>query len=94
MFAIFTASSTSNVLSMTAMMKLDGKIFQKWKKTLVMDMAFMKLDLASKIDPPKKPTDDSSAAVKKFYEDWKHFNKCCMMMMENCIDEVAYARIP
>ena len=55
-----------------------------------MNLTFMKLDLALKIDPPKKPTDESRAAVKKLYDDWKHSNKCCMMMMENCMDEVVY----
>ena len=49
-FAILTASSTSKVLSVTAMMKLDGKNYQKWKKTLVMNLTFMKLDLVLEID--------------------------------------------
>ena len=93
-FANLTASSTPNVLPMTAMMKLDGTNYQKWKKTLVMNMTFMKLDLALEIDSPKKLTDDSSASVKKLYEDWKHSNKCYMMMMENFMDEAVYASIP
>ena len=58
------------------------------------DLTFMKLDLHLEKDPPEKPTDDNSAAVKKLYEDWKHSNKCCMMMMENCMDEVVYVSIP
>ena len=94
LFAIFTTSSTPNVLPMTAIIKLDGTNYQKWKKTLVMNMTFMKLDLALEVDPPKKPIDDISAAIKKLYKDWKHFNKCCMMMMENCMDEAIYASIP
>ena len=53
----------------------------------------MKLDLTLEIDPPKKPNDESSAVIKKLYEDWKHSSKCCMMMMENCMDEVVYASI-
>ena len=93
-FAIFTASNTPNVLPMTVMMKLDETNYHKWKKTLVMNLTFMKLDLALEIDPPEKPTDESSAAIKKLYEDWKHFNKCCMIMMENCMDEDIYASIP
>ena len=90
----FHSSSTPNVLSMTATMKLDGINYQKWKKTLIMNMTFMKLDLALKIDPLEKLTNDHSDVVKKLYEDWKHFNKCCMMMMENCMDEAVYASIP
>ena len=68
---------------MTTMMKLDGTNYLKWKKTLVMNMTFMNLYLALEIDLPKKLTDESSETVKKLYEDWKHSNKCCMMMMEN-----------
>ena len=94
-FSISTTSNTPNVPPMTVMMKLDVTNYQKWKKTLVMNMKFMKLDLALEIDPPKKPTNDSSVIVKKLYEDWKHSNKCCMMMMKNCMDEEAiYACIP
>ena len=78
---------------MTAMIKLDRTNYQKWKKTLVMNLTFMKLDLALEIDLREKPTDDNSASVKKLYEHWKHFNDCCMMMMENCMDEAVYARI-
>ena len=93
-FAIFTARSTPNVLPMTTMMKLHGTNYQKRKKTLVMNLKFMKLDLDLVIDPPKKPIDGSNAAVKKLNEDWKHYNKCCMIMMENCMDEAIYASIP
>ena len=91
---IFIASGTPNVLPMIAMMKLDETNYQKWKKTLVINMKFMKLDLALEIDPLEKLTDTSSATVKKLYEDWKYSNKCCMMMMENFMDEVVYASIP
>ena len=93
-FSISTTSSTPNVLPMTAVMKLDETNYQKWKKTLVMNLTFMKLDLALEIDPLEQLIDDSSVIVKKLYEDWKHSNKCCMMMMENCMDEVVYASIP
>ena len=54
---------------MTTIMKLDGTNYQKWKKTLVMNMTFMKLDLALEKDLLEKPTDESSVAVKKLYED-------------------------
>ena len=51
-FVIFIASSTPNVLPMTVMMKLDETNYHEWKKTLVMNMTFMKLDLALEINPP------------------------------------------
>ena len=79
---------------MTTMIKLDRTNYQKWKNTLVMNLTFMKLDLALEVDPPKKSTDDTSVAIKKLYKDWKHSNKCCIMMMENCMDEAIYASIP
>ena len=62
-FTILTTSSTPNVLSMISMMKLDGTNYQKCKKTLVMTMTFIKLNLALEIDPPKKSTDESNATV-------------------------------
>ena len=65
MFAISTTSRTPYVLPKTAMMKLDGTNYQKWNKTLVMNLTFMKLDLTLEIDPPEKPTNYSSVAVKK-----------------------------
>ena len=40
-FDIFIASSTPNVLPMTAMRKLDGTNYKKGKKTLVMNLTFM-----------------------------------------------------
>ena len=92
--AIFIASSTPNVLPMTAIMKLDKTNYQKWKNTSVINMKFMKLDLALEIDSLEKPTYKSKATIKKLHEDWKYSNKCCMMMMENCMDEVVYASIP
>ena len=90
---IFIASSTSNVLSMTAMVRLDRTNYQKWNKTIVMNITFLNFDLALEIDPPEKPIDESSVAFKKLYEDWKQSNKCCMTK-ENCMDEAVYASIP
>ena len=52
LLCIFTASSTPNFLPMIALMKLDGTNYQKWKNTLLMNLTFMKLDLALEIDPP------------------------------------------
>ena len=52
------------------------------------------IGLALQIDLPLKPTDENSATIKKLYEDWNHFNKCCMMMMENCMDEAVFTSIP
>ena len=50
------------------MIKLDRTNYQKWKKTLVMNLTFMKLDLALEIDLREKLTDDNNASIKKIYE--------------------------
>ena len=68
-FSISTTSRILNVLTKIAMMKLDGTNYQKWKKTLVMNLTFMELDLTLEIDPLEKPTNDNNVAVKKHYED-------------------------
>ena len=47
------ASSDLNILPLNAMMKLIGINYQKWKKILVMNLTFMKLDLALEIDPTR-----------------------------------------
>ena len=65
-FAISTNSSTPNVLSMIVMMKLNGTNYQKWKETLVMNMTFMKLDVALEIDPSEKLTDDIVSLLRNF----------------------------
>ena len=59
-----------------------------------MKLTFIKLNLTLEINPLEILTDESSAAAKKLYEDWKHSNKCWLMMMENCMDEAIYVIIP
>ena len=66
-FAISIVSSTLNVLPCHDEIRWDK--YHKWKKTFVMNLTFMKLDLALKIDPREKPIDDNSDTLKKLYED-------------------------
>ena len=54
----------------------------------------MKLNLAFKDEAPTKPTIESSANKKKFYEEWENFNSCCLMIMENHMENSIYANIP
>ena len=54
----------------------------------------MKLNLALKVKAPPKPTIESSANEKKFYEDWEYVNSCCLMIMENHMEDSIYASIP
>ena len=54
----------------------------------------MKLNLALKVEAPPKPIVESFASEKKFYEDWKYSNSCCLMIMENHMKDSIYERIP
>ena len=54
----------------------------------------MKLNLALKVKASPKPTVESFTNEKKFYEDWEHSNRCCLMIMENKMEETIYASIP
>ena len=53
----------------------------------------MKLNLALKVEAPPTPTIESSANEKKFYEDWEYSNSCCLMIMENHMQDSIYASI-
>ena len=54
----------------------------------------MKLNLALKVQAPLKLIVESSVNEKKFYKDYKYSNSCCLMIMENHMDESIYAAIP
>ena len=47
----------------------------------MMNLTVMKLDLALKVPCPSKPTDKSSNAQKKLFEEWEYSNQCCIMIM-------------
>ena len=54
----------------------------------------MKLNLALKIETPPKPIVDSFANEKKFSKDLEYSNSCCLVIMENHIEESIYVSIP
>ena len=60
----------------------------------MMNLIIMKLNLTLKVEALPKPTAESSANEKKFYEDWEDSNSCCLMIMENHMEESIYANIP
>ena len=60
----------------------------------MMNLTIMKLNLALKVEIPPKPTADSFASEKKFYEEWEYSNSCCLMIMENHMEDSIYASIP
>ena len=60
----------------------------------MMNLTIMKLNLALKVETPPKPTTESFASEKKSYEEWEHFNSCCLMIMENHMENSIYKSIP
>ena len=50
----------------------------------------MKLNLALKVETPLKSTVESSTNEKKFYQDWEYPNSCCLMIMDNHMQEYIY----
>ena len=53
----------------------------------------MKLNMTLKVKAPPKPTAESSTKEKKSYEDWKFSNSCCLIIMENHMEDSIYANI-
>ena len=51
-----------------AIMKLNGTNYKQWIKYLMMNLTIMKLDLVLNVEAPPKPTVESFAYEKKFYE--------------------------
>ena len=81
-------SSTLSFPQFSVITKLNGTNYKQWVKSLMMNLTIMKLNLAL------KPTVESSANEKKFYENWEYSNSCCLMIMENHIEDSIYASIP
>lgn len=63
-FSISLATSTPSFLPITIMVKLDKTNYQKWKKTRIMNLIFMKLDMASEMDLPTKFTSEITYEAK------------------------------
>ena len=59
-----------------------------------MNLTIMQLNMALKVEAPSKPTTESSAKEKKSYEDWEYSNNCCLMIMENHMEDSIYESIP
>ena len=58
-----------------------------------MYLTIIKFYLALKVIASLKPTVESSTKEKKFYEDWKYSNNCCLMIMENNMEDSIYESI-
>ena len=54
----------------------------------------MKLNLTLKVEAPSKPIVESSTNEKKSYENCEYFNSCCLMIMENHMENSIYESIP
>ena len=60
----------------------------------MVNLTIMKLNLALKVEAPLKPTIESSVNEKKLYEDWEYSNSCCLMIIENHMEDSTYENIP
>ena len=60
----------------------------------MMNLTIMKLNLVLKVEAPPKPSIESSACEKRFYEDIEYYKSCYLMIMENHMEESMYANIP
>ena len=60
----------------------------------MMNLTIMKLNLASKVEAPPKPTTKGSASEKNSYKDWEYSNSCCLMIKENHMEDSIYESIP
>ena len=59
----------------------------------MMNLTIMKLNLALKVEAPLKPIAEISTSEKKSYEDWEYSNNCCLMIMENHMEDSIYESI-
>ena len=75
-------------------MKLNGTNYKQLVKSLKMNLTFMKLKLALKVKAPPKFTIKCSANEKKFYENWVYSNSCCLIIIENHMENSIYESIP
>ena len=53
----------------------------------------MKLNMTLKVEASLKPTIKSFAKEKKSYEDCEYSNSCCLMIMENHMEDFIYESI-
>ena len=77
-----------------AITKLNGTNYKQWVESIMMNLKIMKLNLALKVEATPKPTVESSTNEKKFYKDCEYSNSCCLMIVENHMEDSIYASIP
>ena len=77
-----------------AITKLNGTNYKQWVESLMMNLTIIKLKLVLKVEAAPKTSAKSSINKKKFYKDRESSNSCCLMIMENHIEESVYASIP
>ena len=59
-----------------------------------MNLTIMKPNLVLKVEAPPKLQAESSTSEKKSYEEWEYSNSCCLMIMENHMEDSIYESIP
>ena len=97
MYFLYCSLVYSSALSFpqfSAIMKLNGTNYEQWVESLMINLTIMKLNLALKVEAPPKSVIESSSNEKKFYEDWEYSNSCCLMIIENHMEDSIYEDIP
>ena len=74
--------------------KLNGTNYKQWVSYLTMNLTIMKPNLVLKVEAPPKLQAESSTSEKKSYEEWEYSNSCCLMIMENHMEDFIYESIP
>ncbi|KAM6546692.1 hypothetical protein CsatB_027428 [Cannabis sativa] len=72
--AILYQGEALSVPRNSAMLTLNGTNHKQWVESLMLNLTFMKVDLALRMDAPPEPADDATEKDKKSYEDWEHSN--------------------
>ncbi|KAF7151082.1 hypothetical protein RHSIM_Rhsim02G0147800 [Rhododendron simsii] len=81
-------------LQLSAIKTLNGTNYEDWNESLKVNLAIMNLVLALREKAPPKPIAGSSAAIKAYYERWKHSNRTCLMIMEFTMDKSIKQCVP
>ena len=81
-------------LQFSIITKLNGTNYKQWVKSFMMNLTIMKLNLTLEVEVTPKPTTESSAKEKEYYEDTKYSIRCCLMIMENHMEDSIYVSIP
>ncbi|XP_047326667.1 uncharacterized protein LOC124930359 [Impatiens glandulifera] len=65
-----------------------GDNFKNWKKSILIHLGCMDLDLALRIDQPTPLTDVSTTDQRQMFEKWERSNRLSLMIIKKSIPEI------